>query len=296
MKNKHLVLLFLSVLTAAWCWNRYFRSESSNQSADKKLAAEFLEKYESADRILFDDGTEPQIELSHDIQGWRLGFGALSTAADEDTLKSFMQAVKSLAYCATTPTSSSNLNCTISTAQASYLLRLHQGDTLSLQKLGSEMRASFTGKLGHFFRKPYDQWLFRKLQVKAAEQITSLTYQWKSFEPMHLQKVDTTWQIAAAKAINHRFLQDSLLPSLNQLNQLEPALDFDPISDAIPPFCTLAINDGNAATLTCYRMTEQGSAYFLKSSNVENLCFKLPISLANLLFCSAYFSSETNSN
>ncbi len=284
MKNKHIVLAFALLSGLVWLWNHSFRKKEV-LSTDKKLAAEFLEKYHSATECRIDDGTEPSIRLMKDDHGWRVNFGALDATADEDSIKALFRAFSYATQSSTSITDAlSQITLTLKTPGHEWQLKKVERSLFQLSTSQSNTKTLIQAPLDHWVLAPYEHWIFRKLQVKAPEEIQSLSYEWDLFDPMHLQKKDSLWLIPAQCKMNSNFLRDSLFPALGQLNRLEPALSFDPVGEAIKPFAQLHINDGKACTLQCYRLTEQQAEYYIQSSNVPQVYFKLPARLANTIF------------
>jgi hypothetical protein len=284
MKNKHLLLLFLVAALSVWLWNSMFRKEDRFSHIDNNFAAEFLEKYTKATFMSLDDGTEPNIRLTRDEHGWQVNFGTLDAPADEDSIKAFLQTIGTLQLSNQLPTEPQRRQLKLQTSGTSYLLNQHSANNYVLTDTEGKNKIGFTAPISNWFSAPYQHWLFRKLQVKTVKEIQSLSFEWKQFEPLHLQITDSVWQIPAGIQMEKSFINDSILTSLTQLNQLEPALLFDPLSDAIKPFAQLHINDGKACTLSCYRLTETVADYYIHSTNVPQLYFKLPNDLANQIF------------
>jgi hypothetical protein len=284
MKNKHLLLLFLVAALSVWLWNSMFRKQDKFSHIDNKFAAEFLEKYDGVTFISIDDGTEPNIRLTRDEHGWQVNFGTLDAPADEDSIKAFLQAIGTLSLTNQLPAEPQRGQLKLQTTGASYWLNQHGANSYVLSDTEWKNKIGFTAPLSNWFSAPYEHWLFRKLQVKTAKEIQSLSFEWRQFEPLHLQIIDSTWQIPVGVQMEKSYIQDSILSSLTQLNQLEPALLFDPLGDAIKPFAQLHINDGKACTLSCYRLTETVAEYYIHSTNVPQLYFKLPNDLANQIF------------
>jgi hypothetical protein len=285
MKNKHLVILFLALAYAVYVYNDN-RNKSAYVSSDAKLATEFLEKYKSITQITFDDGTDPSINLYAAEHGWFVGFGSLNAPADEDSVKLFFEQLKTAQVCnlpVTPPHGTAQIQC----GHQAYTITKHGGDTLRLSKTGDAQMVGFTTRAARWLHKPYENWLFRRLQVKKASEITSLSFEFKDFPSVTLSKTDSIWSSSRGSKIDQNYMRDSMLVSLTQLNALEPALYFDPVSEAMKPFATLYINDGKSGHLNCYRRTEKVAEYYIQSSVTPQVSYHLPSKLANLVFVAA---------
>jgi hypothetical protein len=285
MKNKHLVLLFLLVVYAVYLYNHH-RNKTVNDTPDAKLAAEFLEKYKATSQITLDDGTEPNIQLLAAENGWSVTFGSLRAPADEDSIKAFMRQIQSAQVCAI-PTTTAHATVTMQCGLETFTLKKHQGDTLHLTKTGDATSVGLISKASRWFRKPYENWIFRRLQVKKPQEINSLSFEFKDFPAVTLTKTDSLWSSSKGTKLDQNFMRDSMLIALTQLNQLEPALYFDPVSEAMQPFATLYINDGRSGHLKCYRRTEKIAEYYLQSSINPQVSYHLPSKTANQIFVAA---------
>lgn len=293
MKNKHLVFIFLAMATLVYFWNKN-RSKHENLSSDSKLAAEFLEKYRASSSIVLSDGTEPDIKLLHTENGWSLNFGMLNAPADEDTIKAFLEELKQMKVCKL-PVSEPKSSCSFEGNGLGYKLSLHH-DTLSLTGPNGNAKTGLNGSVRRWLSKPYEEWLFRRLQTKAKQEIIQISYEWLNFPALSLSYKDSTWRNpdGSASVIPQAWLQDSLLPNLSQLNKLEPALSFDPVTLALKPFASLYLNDGKSGILKCYRITETRAEYYLQSSILPQVCFKLDTDLANTLFVKPHLKRTGN--
>jgi hypothetical protein len=287
MKNKHILLLFVLAAASVWFWN-YYRHGSTHQltEADQSYS-QFVEQIQSTESFVIDDGTEPNISLTHDEHGWRLHFGTLDTPADEDSVKQFLQDLRSASQVAL-PQTETHYTASLLTKKATWQLKKCTGSDALTIRNGSNKSAlpdcALKSAAAPWLQKPYENWIFRKLQTLPAQQINDLAYEWADFGTMHLQQVDSIWQMPTTWLRPNNYLSDTLLTALADLNRLEPALQYDPMSESAQPFASLYINAGKGATLRCYRRTQQHAEYFLHSTHAPQIYFKLPTSLANQIF------------